>query len=509
LRVSSIDSSGPPKDAGSSGEELRIRSIMTGLLDPVITIDRYGVILFVSDSVRAVFGYSPDELIGRNIKLLMPEPHRSKHDEYLNNYRQTGETWILNTIREFEAVRKGGARFWVELSVARVDVPGQDQPLFTGSFRDISARKQVERALRQSEARFRAIFDQEIQLVGLLGPTGIVLEMNRTALKSAGVGRGDVIGRPFWETSWWSHDPELVKRCRRWVELAAGGETVREEVIFPDPIGGEKYVDFSLKPIMGEGGKVILLLPEGRDITDLKRAQARENQVLQALAAIGEQTSVLAHEIKNPITSIHLALRAVAKNLDEDEAAVLEELVDRMRRLEGKIRRTLSFARPLDLELKDMPVLPLLLDSVDILRDEAESRDITLLLEAAPETPPVRVDAGRIDDLVTNLVRNGMDAVADGGRVEVRARSEGRHVLITVEDDGPGLPAGPVDELFKPFVTHKTAGTGIGLAVARKIAEAHAGTLDAGASSELGGARFELRLPLAGFRDLSGEQVGE
>jgi two-component system, cell cycle sensor histidine kinase and response regulator CckA len=132
----------------------RHQAVLASALDPVITIDGYGIIQSASRSVERVFGYRPEELIGRNISLLMPEPHRSMHDHYLANYRRTGQTNILGRTREFEAMRKDGVRVPIELSVSRVDVPGQMLPLFTGIIHDLSERKRAEReiALLQSLA---------------------------------------------------------------------------------------------------------------------------------------------------------------------------------------------------------------------------------------------------------------------------------------------------------------------------------------------------------------------
>ena len=96
-----------------------------------------GVVQEVSDSVEEMFGWKPEELRGQNVKVLMPEPHHSAHDEYLAKFRRTGETWILNTTREFEVRRKNGTHIVCELSVARIDVPGKEEPLFCGNFRDV------------------------------------------------------------------------------------------------------------------------------------------------------------------------------------------------------------------------------------------------------------------------------------------------------------------------------------------------------------------------------------
>ena len=127
----------------------RYRAILASSLDPVITIDAHGIVQAASDSVQRVFGWSPQELGGLNISVLMPEPHRGAHDGYLARYRSTGVTNILGRPREFEAVHRNGRTISVEISVNRVEVPGSDQPLFTAIIRDITARKESEQELRR------------------------------------------------------------------------------------------------------------------------------------------------------------------------------------------------------------------------------------------------------------------------------------------------------------------------------------------------------------------------
>lgn len=126
---------------------------------------------------------------------------------------------------------------------------------------------------RESEERVRAIFEQTYQFVGLMTPDGTLIEANRTALSFAGVELKDVIGRPFWETPWWTHSKELQERLRAGVKSAAGGEFVRFEATHTAADGTLRCVDFSLKPVTDAAGKVVLLIPEGRDITDRKQAE--------------------------------------------------------------------------------------------------------------------------------------------------------------------------------------------------------------------------------------------
>lgn len=122
--------------------------MLAAALDPMITIDAMGTIQAASNSVFRVFGYAPEELAGKNINVLMPEPHHSAHDGYLSNYRRTGQTNILGRTREFEAVRRNGERFPIELSVSRVEVPAGGLPLFVGIIRDVTERMRLERELR-------------------------------------------------------------------------------------------------------------------------------------------------------------------------------------------------------------------------------------------------------------------------------------------------------------------------------------------------------------------------
>lgn len=134
----------------------RYEAVLASTLDPVITIDCFGTVISASRSVQRVFGYAPDELVGRNVSILMPEPHRSDHDEYLARYRRTGETNILGRTREFEALRRDGSRVPIEISVSRVDVPGQRLPLFTGIIHDISERKEIETRLAHYQQELEA-----------------------------------------------------------------------------------------------------------------------------------------------------------------------------------------------------------------------------------------------------------------------------------------------------------------------------------------------------------------
>jgi PAS domain S-box-containing protein len=127
--------------------------------------------------------------------------------------------------------------------------------------------------VRKSEQKFRAVFEQAFQLVGMMTTEGILLSANNAALTLSGVREEDVIGKPFWEAPWWSHSTELQERLRLAVKKAAGGEFVRFDATHPAPDGSMRYVDFSLRPVSDDTGRVVFLVPEGRDITERRQAE--------------------------------------------------------------------------------------------------------------------------------------------------------------------------------------------------------------------------------------------
>jgi diguanylate cyclase (GGDEF)-like protein/PAS domain S-box-containing protein len=135
-----------------------------------------------------------------------------------------------------------------------------------------TAKRAAERA-RESEWRFRAIFDQTFQFIGLLTTDGTLVEANRTALQFAGIPEADVIGKPFWQTPWWRHSFDLQQQLRAAIARAAKGECIRFEASHVNADGETRFVDFSLKPVYDDVGHIHMLVPEGRDITDRKRAE--------------------------------------------------------------------------------------------------------------------------------------------------------------------------------------------------------------------------------------------
>ena len=220
----------------------------------------------------------------------------------------------------------------------------------------------------------------------------------------------------------------------------------------------------------------------------------------------------LAHEIRNPLSSLDIHVQL----LEEDLAALapetrkplnprLEIIHGELHRLESIVERFLRLAAPSALDLEPAEIPKIITHVCDLLRAEASTRQIEIVTRIENDLPPVTADHVRLTQALMNLVINAVQAVGKNGRVEVGAAKSaaGDALVLRVQDNGPGVPAGKLEEIFDPYFTTKPEGIGLGLWIARQIAVAHGGTLRA-ENASAGGANFTLLLPLSGKKNPGG-----
>jgi len=230
-------------------------------------------------------------------------------------------------------------------------------------------------------------------------------------------------------------------------------------------------------------------------------AEARERLLAsERLAAIGKMAAHVTHEVRNPLSSIALNLDLLEEELGADakEArTLLRAIALEVQRLSVLSDQYLSMARRKAPELEEVDPTEMVQSAAAFMKRDLEKNHVELSVDVARDLPWVSADAAQIRQVLFNLLRNAREALVGGGHTWLRARAEGGGVVISVEDDGPGVPPERVPELFDPFFTTKDHGTGLGLAVTRQIVQAHGGRLDY-KTRPGGGACFEFWLRASG-----------
>jgi signal transduction histidine kinase len=226
----------------------------------------------------------------------------------------------------------------------------------------------------------------------------------------------------------------------------------------------------------------------------------------ERLASMGELAASLAHEIKNPLAGIDGAVQVMADELPETDPRkeILLEILNQVRRLDKTVRDLLAFARPGRPDVAPCNLHQVLDRTLLLLAGDPEAKRMRVVRNYRPDLPPLAADGKQLGQVFLNLILNAVQAAPAGGPVTIRTdvrSGGGAEPLVTVEvaDCGPGIPAHLREEIFKPFVTTKHRGTGLGLSVSRRIVEEHGGSIEV-ESPQAGGAVFRVLLPLAGRR---------
>jgi PAS domain S-box-containing protein len=341
---------------------------------------------------------------------------------------------------------------------------------------DAQTASQGMKTLAESEHWFRSLVEGAPDAIVGVDGSGNILVVNAEAERIFGYGRDEMLGRPVEMLV-----PEAVReghvqlRARYVEKPSTRSMGAGQNLLGRRKDGTEFPVEISLSPVWTPAG--FLVMSGIRDVTARKVAERRELTMLRALATIGESAAILAHEIKNPVTAVNAALKSVGARLGLADREVLDDLVERMRRLEMMIRRTLSFVKPIELHLTTCAVSDLFEHAVGDSRGALTGKTITVRKDAAP-TLRFQADPQLLREVLANLVTNAAEAMEGRGTITLRAASHDDGVLLTIEDDGPGMPSTMRDRPIQPFVTSKKTGTGLGLTICKKIVEEHGGKIE-------------------------------
>jgi len=268
--------------------------------------------------------------------------------------------------------------------------------------------------------------------------------------------------------------------------------------------GGSKLNADDLAEILARYTEVTASLQDSHaklqsEVRRLREELARKNTQLERrkrLAALGEMAAGLAHEIRNPLGGIQLYAGLLRKDLQDRPALlkVVEKIISGVQLLDRLVNDVLSLAQTVQLQTSQVDVAQIVRSTVELVRPKLAESSVQLVADLPDEIPAVMGDRNMLSRALLNLVLNAVEAAGVEGKVQVRIRTERHWVRIEVIDSGPGVPPQLLDKIFNPFFTTKDCGTGLGLAMVHRIAEAHEGSVSV-SNLPQGGACFVLSLP--------------
>lgn len=418
---------------------------------------------------------------------------------------KTFQDGLPHSAEESGVYRDGTQAHWVVHTAPIFDDQGNVAAAMEMSL-DITKRKRLEEDFRLSQRRYTAIFNSIPLAVLVLDPDGLsVIDCNRSAVDLYGYSKGELVGSGF--RSLFANGEAVTNSAalRAFKPIAKTRHVARG--------GKEFFASVTMSCTQDAQHPVVLAA-----VTDISERIRAEQQAIQAskMATLGEMAAGVAHEINQPLSVLRMVANFFKRRVRAGNMPDAQTLLSMTDKVDANVTRAANiidhmreFGRKSNLRLGRVSANAVLHSAFDFFSQQLSMRQITVRWDLQDELPDVMVESGRLEQVCINLFLNARDAIedkcvqddcADAQRcILLKTRSTKRHVVVEVHDSGAGIDRELADRLFEPFFTTKAVGkgTGLGLAICYEIVTDYGGTIHA-LSSELGGARFVVQLPLFG-----------
>ncbi len=485
------------RTGGATARAALYRALFEHAADPVLLTRTDGTLLRANAAACDAFGLTEGELRreGWAGRCVDDDALRA----FLAERERTG-----SARGELKVRRADGTVFTVEVTSAIISEEGGERYSYV-VFREVTARRRAEDAVRESEQRFRLLSNAMPQIVCVLGPDGTPDYVNRSWTEFSGLDL-EATARAGWESVVHPDDVAAARACRLRVLKQLAPQDV--ELRYRAADGSYRWFISRLVPMV-EDGRVVRLVGAGMEIEAHRRA---EEALREADRRKDEFLSMLSHELRNPLAPIRNALyildradpasdqarraKEIAKRQVGHLTRLVEDLLDITRVARGKV----------ELRRTDLDLVALAARAAEDHRAVMQERGIELSLALAGDPLIVSGDETRLAQVLGNLLSNAAKFTPAGGRVTLSARAERGQALLEVRDTGPGIAHDLLASIFDPFTQAKQTlarsegGLGLGLALVKGIVELHGGSVAARSEGAGLGARFVVTLPLVPAR---------
>lgn len=447
----------------------RLRAILDTTVDGIVTINESNIIQSFNKAAEHIFGYSASEVIGKNVKMLMPSPYRENHDSYVADYLRTGERKIIGTGREVRGLRKDGSTFPLYLAVSEVRVG--HKRLFTGILRDISDQEKAAESLKQSEQKYRALVESSSDAILLMDEDRRIISYNRAFLGLFGFRWQDVEGKSARILH--RSDESFTSFAEMNFPVIESEGSVRTEWELVRKDGTLFPIEETIAAIKNPDGSTKGFVAVIRDMTERKRSEdelEKHRNHLEELIAertrelenahralmqkekiktLGAISAEVAHEIRNPLMAIGGFARRLQKKFPQ--AREVGIILAEARRLEDILNRIRDYLKPVEMRPQECAVNDIIEECFDLLSLELNQQGIVSKLVLAPELTPAYVDPGILRQVLANVIRNSIKVIDKRGKLVIETFETAQNIHINIRAPIPGLKVKDAEVFFLPF----------------------------------------------------------
>jgi PAS domain S-box-containing protein len=480
-------------------------------------------IVFANASMGKMLGYFPEELTSISSSEIGELIHQEDRAVFFNRFRNRLEGNEANNSYEFRGLRKDGSIIWLEAFSTLIEYDGQ--PAVQAMFLDIDEHKKAKEILIKSEQRHRELANFLPELVFEADISGRISFFNQIAFEITGF-TPEELEKGMNVLSFVV--PEEREKAKENITKSMTGKNLgtneytllrKNGSTFPALVKTNPIIsDTKVKGIRG----IVMDITDRKQMenkleqyskhleelieTRTKELKKTQQQLVKSerLAAIGELAGMIGHDLRSPLNAIKKATHFLKENgetISKSKSKETLETIDKCIDHSNKIINDLTdYSREIHLELQENSPRTLIMDALDLANVPKNIK----ILNNVPEEPRIKVDSNRITRVFINLIRNGIDAIPNEGTITINCKDTKGNLEISFTDNGEGIAEEILPKIFSPIVTTKAQGMGFGLAISKRIVDAHAGTITVETIKEKG-TTFTVTLPIKPISEIKRE----
>lgn len=470
----------------------KLDSIINNSADAIIVYDIYDNILKVNKSFKTLFGWSEEEVIGKQAPFILEES-KADHSAIVYHVKKGAHL----TDYEANRIRKDGTIIPVSITLSPIRNTEGQIIAYSGISRDITERKRAEVELReseekykQSEEKYRLIAEHTTDLIAVIDLTGKILYASPSHKRVLGSESAKLIQKCSFG---FTHPDDLGHLSNCIEEMVENKSPQQLEIRIRHHEGHYLTFEAHGMPVLDKNGEIQSIVIVSRDITERKRTDALLRRS-DKLTVLGELAAGIAHEIRNPLTSLKGFTQILKSSVPEGKQ-YFDIMLSELDRINSIVSEFMLLAKPQVMNFKKQNVHEIIEKVISLLEAQANLHNIQIIINPIGVQPPVNGAQDQLKQVFINILKNAIEAMPKGGTIFINVAQKDDMLSISFIDQGIGIPEERLKSIGEPFYTTKEKGTGLGMMICHKIIENHSGVINIKSKVNIG-TIVEISLPI-------------